>query len=139
MQTNALANDAIEQKTRELCETIVRQPKYESIRRRVEAFLADPEARSQYECLSDLGQQLHDRQHHGEKLTPAEIAAFDHQREAFSKNPVASAFAEAQDEMRQILDQINRYVGKTLELGAVPSPDDLSDACDCGSDCGCHH
>ena len=93
MQTEIETDNAILQKTRELCETIVRQPKYESIRRRVEAFLADPEARSQYECLSDLGQQLHDRQHHGEKLTPAEIAAFDHQREAFSKNPVASAFA----------------------------------------------
>jgi cell fate (sporulation/competence/biofilm development) regulator YlbF (YheA/YmcA/DUF963 family) len=139
MQTNALTEDPIEQKTRELCETIVRQPQYESIRRRVEAFLADSEARAQFECLSDLGRQLHDRQHQGEQLTPAEIAAFDRQRESFNNNPVASAFAEAQDEMRRILDLINLYVGKTLELGAVPSPADLADAGSCGSDCGCHH
>jgi cell fate (sporulation/competence/biofilm development) regulator YlbF (YheA/YmcA/DUF963 family) len=139
MQTNVQTEDAILQKTRELCETIVRQPRFQSLRRRVETFLADSEAQSQYECLSDLGQQLHDKQHQGLTLTSAEIAAFDRQREAFASNPVASAFVEAQEEMRQIQEQITRYVSKTLELGAVPSEEDLAGGGSCGSGCGCHH
>ena len=139
MQTNVQTQDAIAQKTRELCETIVQQPQFQSIRQRVEAFLADPEARSQYECLSDLGQQLHDKQHQGLTLTSAEIAAFDRQRETFSRNAVAAAFVQAQEEMQQLQQRIGKYVSKTLELGAVPSEEDLAGGGSCGSDCGCHH
>ena len=139
MQTNVQAEDAIEQKTRELCDAILRQPLYQSIRQRVEAFMADAEARAQYECLSDLGQQLHDKQHQGETLTSAEIAAFDRQRETFSRNAVATAFVEAQEEMRQLQQRITQYVSKTLELGAVPSDEDLAGGGSCGSGCGCHH
>jgi cell fate (sporulation/competence/biofilm development) regulator YlbF (YheA/YmcA/DUF963 family) len=139
METNVLTEDAIAQKTRELCETIVQQPRFQSIRQRVESFLADPEAKSQYERLSDLGRQLHDKQEKGLTLTSAEIASFDRQRESFSSNPVASAFVEAQGEMHEIQEQIALCVSKTLELGAVPSDEDLAGECGCGSDCGCHH
>jgi cell fate (sporulation/competence/biofilm development) regulator YlbF (YheA/YmcA/DUF963 family) len=139
MQTNIETEDAILQKTRELCETIVQQPQFQSIRQRVDAFLADPEAQSQYECLSDLGQQLHNRQHQGQTLTSAEIAAFNRQRDAFTANPVARGFVEAQEEMRQLQQQITQYVSKTLERGAVPSAEDLADGGSCGSGCGCHH
>jgi cell fate (sporulation/competence/biofilm development) regulator YlbF (YheA/YmcA/DUF963 family) len=138
MQTQIETDDAILQKTRELCETILQQPQFQSIRRRIEAFLADPEAQSQYECLSDLGRQLHDKQHQGLALTSAEIAAFDRQRDSFARNAVAAAFVEAQEEMHRLQQQITRCVSKTLELGAVPSAEDLADG-SCGSDCGCHH
>ena len=138
MQTNVQTEDAIAQKTRELCETIARQPQFQSIRRRVDTFLADAEAQAQYECLSDLGQQLHDKQQQGLSLTSAEIAAFDRQRDSFSSNPLAKAFVEAQEEMHEIQQQISQYVSKTLELGAVPSAEDLAGG-SCGSGCGCHH
>ena len=138
MQTNVQTEDAIVQKTRELCETIVQQPQFQSIRQRVETFLADPEAQSQYECLSDLGQQLQEKQHQGQTLTSAEIAAFDRQRDIFAGNAVARAFVEAQEEMHHLQQRITKYVSKTLELGAVPSEEDL-DGGSCGSGCGCHH
>jgi cell fate (sporulation/competence/biofilm development) regulator YlbF (YheA/YmcA/DUF963 family) len=139
MQKNVQTQDAIEQKTRELCETILRQPQYQSIRRRMDAFLADSDAMAQYERLSDLGRQLHDKQHQGRTLTSAEIAAFDRQRDVFSSHPLAGDYVEAQDEMRQIQEQISRYVSKTLELGAVPSAEDLAGGGSCGPGCGCQH
>ncbi len=139
MQTNTETEDAIVQKTRELCETIVQQPQFQSIRQRVDAFLADAEAQSQYQCLSDLGQQLHDKQHQGQTLTSAEIAAFDRQRDIFARNAVARAFVEAQEEMHQLQQQISQYVSKTLELGAVPTAEDLAEGGSCGTGCGCHH
>jgi cell fate (sporulation/competence/biofilm development) regulator YlbF (YheA/YmcA/DUF963 family) len=139
MQTKSETDDAILRKTRELCETILQQPQFQSIRQRVETFLADPEAQSQYECLSDLGQQLHDKQEQGLTLTSAEIAAFDRQRASFTSNVIASAFVQAQEEMHQLQQQIVKYVSKTLELGAVPSAEDLAEGGSCGSGCGCHH
>jgi cell fate (sporulation/competence/biofilm development) regulator YlbF (YheA/YmcA/DUF963 family) len=139
METTVQTEDAILQKTRELCDTIVQQPQFQSIRQRVDAFMADSEAQAQYECLSDLGQQLHNKQHQGQTLTSAEIAAFDRQRETFQQNPVARGFVEAQEEMHEIKQQITKYVTKTLELGAVPSEEDLSSGGSCGSGCGCHH
>ena len=139
MPTNIETEDAILQKTRELCETILQQPQFQSIRQRIQTFLANPEAQSQYECLSDLGRQLHDKQHQGQTLTSAEIAAFDRQRDVFDRNAVATAFVEAQEEMHRLQQQITKYVSKTLELGAVPSAEDLADGGSCGSGCGCHH
>jgi hypothetical protein len=44
METNIQTEDAIAQKTRELCETIMEQPQFQSIRQRVDAFMADPAA-----------------------------------------------------------------------------------------------
>ena len=46
MQTNSeteiQTEDAVIQKTRELCETIVQQPQFQSIRQRVESFWPIP-------------------------------------------------------------------------------------------------
>jgi cell fate (sporulation/competence/biofilm development) regulator YlbF (YheA/YmcA/DUF963 family) len=141
MQSNTETQDAVLQKTRELCEAIVQQPSFKDIRRRMDAFLADTEAQAQYECLSELGQQLHDKQRQGLTLTHAEIAAFDRQRDLFTANPVASAFVEAQEEMHQLQQKVVRYVSKTLELGAVPSEDQLAegDCCGGGGGCNCSH
>ena len=139
MQTNIQTEDAILQKTIELCETIVQQPQFQSIRQRVEAFQADAQAQAQYESLSDLGQQLHDKQHEGQTLTEAEIAAFDRQRDAFAQNATAKDFIEAQEEMHEIKKQVTRYVSKTLELGTLPTAEDLAEEGSCGGGCGCKH
>jgi cell fate (sporulation/competence/biofilm development) regulator YlbF (YheA/YmcA/DUF963 family) len=81
--------------------------------------LADPEAQSQYECLSDLGQQLHDKQSQGPHLDQRGNRRFDRQRDSFANNAVAAAFVEAQEEMHRLQQQITRFVSKTLESGAV--------------------
>jgi cell fate (sporulation/competence/biofilm development) regulator YlbF (YheA/YmcA/DUF963 family) len=139
METLTQTEDAILQKTRELCETIMEQPQFQSIRQRVDAFMANPAAQRQYETLSEVGQQLHEKQHQGHALTGAEIAAFDKQRDAFYSNPVAKGFMDAQEEMQQIQKQVTKLVSKTLELGRVPLEDELSEGGSCGSGCGCHH
>ena len=139
MQTNVQTEDAIVQKTRELCETIVQQPQFQSIRQRVEAFLADPEAQSQYECLSDLGQQLHDKQHQGQALTSAEIAAFDRQRDDLCPQPRGRGLYRGAGGNAPTPRADQHTFSKTLELGAVPSEEDLAGGGSCGSGCGCHH
>ncbi len=138
MQTNVQAEDVILQKTRELCEAIVRQPEFQTIRRQVDSFMADPKAQQAYESLSEKGRHLQHKQSQGVQLSESEIEAFDTERESFFSNPVAKGFVDAQEAMHHIQGEVNQYVSKTFELGRVPTAEDLEGG-SCGSGCGCHH
>jgi cell fate (sporulation/competence/biofilm development) regulator YlbF (YheA/YmcA/DUF963 family) len=128
----------IEEKTQELCQAIIAQPEMISIRSRIDAFLANDGARGQYEALMGKGQALHDKQHSGQPLQPAEISEFEKGREALLKNPVATAFLDAQEELQAIQSSIQKRISKTLELGRLPAAADLEEG-SCGHGCGCHH
>ena len=127
----------IESKTKELCEAILEQLQTSGIRKRIDTFLADRMARGQYEVVMSKGQQLQEKQHSGQKLENAEIAAFEKDRDSLLKNPVAVAFLDAQEEMHDLQHVIQKSVAKTIELGRVPTEEDLS-AGSCGHGCGCH-
>src|ERR1700712_4205085 len=75
----------IEAKTQELCEAILEQIQTGGIRQRIDTFLADTSARSQYDALMSKGQALQEKQHHGKTLEPAEISAFEKERESLLK------------------------------------------------------
>jgi cell fate (sporulation/competence/biofilm development) regulator YlbF (YheA/YmcA/DUF963 family) len=128
----------IEEKTRELCQTLIAQPEMLAIRKRIDTFMADTGARGQYETLMGKGQALQEKQHHGQPLAPAAISDFETSREALLKNPVASSFLDAQEELHAIQHSIQKQVSKTLELGRLPTAEDLDEG-SCGSGCGCHH
>jgi cell fate (sporulation/competence/biofilm development) regulator YlbF (YheA/YmcA/DUF963 family) len=128
----------IEEKTRELCQAIVDQPEMASIRRRIDAFMADQSARGQYETVMTTGNALHEKQHNGQQLDGVEIADFEKQRDTLLQNPVARGFLDAQEELHQMQHSIQKQVSKTIELGRVPTAEDLEDG-SCGHGCGCHH
>jgi cell fate (sporulation/competence/biofilm development) regulator YlbF (YheA/YmcA/DUF963 family) len=136
MQTQI--DDAVRQKTLELCEAIVQQPQFQNIRQRVDSFMADSQAQSLYESLSEKGRSLHEKQHQGLALDAREIAAFESERQALLENPVARAFIDAQEEMHEMQEGLHRFVNKTFELGRIPTEDDLENG-SCGHGCGCHH
>ena len=138
MQTQTQIEDAVRQKTLELCEAIVSQPQFQSIRQRVETFMADSAAQAQYQSLNEKGRALHERQHEGMPLDAREIAEFDSERDAFLSNPVAKGFVDAQEEMHELQHGVQKMVTKTFELGRIPSEEDLQEG-SCGHGCGCHH
>jgi len=129
--------NAIARKTKELCAAIVAQPEMISIRKRIDTFMSDAGARSQYELVATKGQALHDKQHGGQPLEGAEISDFEKHREALLNNPVARGFLDAREELHEIQHSIQKYISKTLELGRVPSEADLDEGA-CGDGCGCH-
>ena len=137
MTTQTEANAIIE-KTRALCQTIVDQPEMTSLRRQIDTFLSDANARGQYETVINKGQALQEKQSKGAKLDGAEIADFEKHRDALLSNPVARGFMDARETLHEIQHSIQKYVSKTLELGRVPTTDDLEDH-SCGDGCGCHH
>jgi cell fate (sporulation/competence/biofilm development) regulator YlbF (YheA/YmcA/DUF963 family) len=132
------AENAVRQKTRELCQTILDQPDVRAMRKQIEVFMADERARGQYETLMNKGQALHEKQHSGEALMQADIDEFEKLREEFVKSPVARGFLDAQDDMQKLQQTVSQYVNKTFELGRVPEESELESG-SCGHGCGCHH
>jgi cell fate (sporulation/competence/biofilm development) regulator YlbF (YheA/YmcA/DUF963 family) len=127
-------------KTRELCSQIISDPTYLKLQDKVERFLSDDAARLQYQSVHERGEELHHKQHAGIELGAQEIREFESAREALFANEIATSFIEAQRDLEQLQKIIGRYVGKTLELGRVPSAEDLeesSSGCCGGGGCGC--
>jgi cell fate (sporulation/competence/biofilm development) regulator YlbF (YheA/YmcA/DUF963 family) len=128
----------IETKTNELCSAILEQIQTGGIKSRIDTFLSDATARGAYETLMSKGQALQEKQHHGSPLDPTEIAAFEKDRDALLKNPVAAGFLDAQEEMHELQSSVKKMVAKTVELGRIPTSEDLAEGGSCGSGCGCH-
>jgi len=137
MQTT-IEETSVLQKTRELCQAILDQPNMRSIRQKIDAFMGDEKSRTQYDNLVAKGQALHEKEHNSIPLTREEVNDFEKQREAVFNNPVARGFLDAQEELHGVQETIHQYVNKTLELGRMPTEEDLSGG-GCGHGCGCHH
>jgi cell fate (sporulation/competence/biofilm development) regulator YlbF (YheA/YmcA/DUF963 family) len=100
--------------------------------------MGDEKARGQYENLVTKGQALQEKEQMSAPLSREEINDFEKQREAVFNNPVARNFLDAQEELQNVQATIQQYVNKTLELGRMPTDEDLSGG-GCGHGCGCHH
>lgn len=135
--TTQTEENAILEKTKALCQTIVDQPGLTSIRRHIDTFMADSNARGQYEAVVNKGQALHEKQAQGRQLESAEITDFEKHRDELLNNINARNFLDAREKLHEIQHSIQKYVSKTLELGRVPTPEDLEDH-SCGDGCGCH-
>ena len=100
--------------------------------------MADERAREQYDGVMTKGQALQQKQQMSTPLTGEEINDFEQHRDALMNNPVARGFLDAQEELHQVQETIHQYVNKTLELGRMPTEEDLGSG-GCGHGCGCHH
>lgn len=121
-------------KTRELCAQIASDPSFLKLQENVERFLNDDAARLQYQSVHQRGEELHHKQHAGIELGKAEISEFESARETLFNNQVASDFLAAQQELELLQKEIGKYVSMTIELGRVPTADDLASAS--GGCCG---
>jgi cell fate (sporulation/competence/biofilm development) regulator YlbF (YheA/YmcA/DUF963 family) len=138
-------DSAVISKTRELCAHIASDPVFLKLQESVERFLNDDAARLQYQSVHERGEELHQKQHAGIQLGAAEIREFEAAREALFDNEIAREFFVAREQLEKLQKQIGKYVGMTLELGRVPTADELAESggggC-CGGGgggCGCSH
>lgn len=133
-----IAESAVMEKTRELCEAILAQPNMGTHRQNLDAFLANDRAREQYESLMSKGQALQEKQQRSLPLSGDEISDFEKQRESVLNDPVSRGFLDAQEAFHEIQESVQKHVSKTLELGRVPTAEDFEEG-SCGHGCGCHH
>lgn len=129
-----MTNNAVLTKILELCQVIVDQGDFQAMHRDVEAFLTDETAQTLYRSVAEKGEALHHKQLQGQPLEPAEIDAYEQDRQALLENEIARRFLDAQEQMHQTQQTVTRYVTKTLEIGRVPTEEDFGG---CGSGCSC--
>jgi len=129
-------NSEVMTKTRELCDVIVKDAEYQQILAKIETFLNNDEARLSYQSVHEKGQELNQKQQSGLELGPAEIGEFETARESLLANPIASEFMEAQQNLETLQKSVSQYVGMTLELGRVPTEEDIAQLSS-GGGCGC--
>jgi cell fate (sporulation/competence/biofilm development) regulator YlbF (YheA/YmcA/DUF963 family) len=129
---------AILTKTRELCQAILDEPNMRAVRRRVDAFMGDDQARSLYDTLMSKGQALQQKQQLSLPVSGEEMADFEQHRNALFNNPVARDFLDAQEQLHEVQESVQHYVTKTLELGRVPTAEEVKHDL-CGHGCGCSH
>ena len=132
---------AVIAKTKELCAEIAADPEFLRLQKSVERFLSDDAARLQYQSVHERGEELHQKKHAGIELGAAEVREFEAAREALMDNSVAREFLQAQRELEGLQQEIGKYVGMTLELGRVPTDEEMSEqsggGCCGGGGCGC--
>lgn len=121
-------DSAVIVKTRELCAQIASDATFLKLQQCVERFLNDDASRLQYQSVHERGEELHHKQHAGVELGAAEIREFEAAREALFENDIAREFLTAQQELERLQKEIGKYVGMTLELGRVPTADDIAQA-----------
>ena len=136
-------DSAVMTKARDLCETIARDSEYQTLLTKVETFLGNDEARTSYQAVQQQGQELNQKQQAGLQLAESEITDFESARTRLLENQVASDFLQAQQSLDTLQTSVSRLIGMTLELGRVPTAEDLvqaSSGC-CGGGggggCGC--
>ncbi len=130
-------NSAILDKTRELCSLILQSGEYQENVAKIEAFFKDEEAQESYRAFAKLGEEMHAKQQDGE-LQQSDVDHYEAQLAALKENPTTGDFMEAEAALNGIVQQIAKQVGKTLELGHLPTPEDLEDGGCCSSGgCGC--
>lgn len=133
---NLLQDDSVVMtKLRELCEVIAGDSEYKEVLSKVEAFLGNDEARLNYQSVQELGNELNQKQQAGLQLSEQEIEKFEATRTELLNNPVASNFIEAQQSLETVQTAVSRMVGMTLELGRVPTAEDIQQASSGGGGC----
>lgn len=137
-----LADDStVMTKTRELCAEIASDRRFSELQKNVERFMNDEEAKLMYQSVHERGSELHQKQHAGVELGAAEIREFEAARDELMNNEVAKSFMDAQGELETLQKAIGQIVGMTLELGHVPTAEELAEAqgggCCGGGGCGC--
>jgi cell fate (sporulation/competence/biofilm development) regulator YlbF (YheA/YmcA/DUF963 family) len=134
---NDNGQNAVIEKTRELCQTILQQPDIIAARGHISTFMGNEQAQADYQALVSKGQTLQEKQEQSVPLTDQEIAEFESHREKVLGNPVSRAFLDAQQSMQQVRHSVNKLVSMALENGQVPTEQDF-EAASCGHGCNCH-
>lgn len=130
-------NSVIIRKTRELCQAILEDPGYSTMRDSIDQFMADEAAKEDYRWVAERGEYLQHKQQMGSSLDDSEIQEFEARRGALVENPKAKAFLEAQQAIQAVHESVGKYVAKTFELGRLPESADFESE-GCGPSCGCH-
>ncbi|MDD3118385.1 MAG: YlbF family regulator [Victivallales bacterium] len=135
-------NQRLYELLRDFCDGLAEEQRFREAQCCINEFLSGEQARTHYEALLDLEDELHLKQHDGE-LTEADLERYHHLNETLRALPDAERFFLAQEELEEISSQIVDFIGLAIETGQVPTPEELetlehTGACDDEHCAVCH-
>ena len=134
-----LEASTIQDKALELCHFIADAPEFADAHVKIKAFLADDEAKAVYGKWQEKGHQLHGMSHEGKQPTDADLEEFGSLKKAVEENPTSAAFANAEATLDDTFRSVTKLLQKTLQLGRVPTAEDLDESGCCNEGgCGCN-
>ncbi|MDF1754349.1 MAG: YlbF family regulator [Verrucomicrobiales bacterium] len=135
--TTETAVVTLEDKTRELCQFILEDPKFAAASGSIDAFQEDKEAQSVYRDWQQKASELHALHHQGKEPEQSDIVEMERLKEIVLDNAVAADFVEAEDAVNEMFSTVMKLVQKTLQNGSVPTEEEMNECCNSGG-CGCH-
>ena len=135
MSAIAESNTLLE-KTRELCESIVDDDNFKKLQKDVEAFLNNDEAKLSYQSVHQRGEELHQKQASGVELSKTEIKEFEEARAGLLDNELVTNFLTAKQQLEGLQRMIGQHVGMTMEMGRVPTEEEIAHEMGGGGCCG---
>tara|TARA_R110002096_G_scaffold24760_34_gene78110 strand:+ start:2950 stop:3369 length:420 start_codon:yes stop_codon:yes gene_type:complete len=138
METTLQQATTIDEKARELCQFVLDDAGFASAQGRIELFMEDEDAKNVYRAWQEKSQELHSKSHQGLQPTEGDVAEIESLKSAVMSNSVALDFVEAENEMNAIFGSVTKLLQKTLQLGRLPTDEDMkeSECCSSGG-CGC--
>ena len=133
-----LESTSIKEKALELCQFVADAPEFAEAHQTIQKFIDDDEAKAVYGKLQEKSHQLHQLSHQGQKPSDADLDELNSLQKAVAANPLAAAFVGAENQLDDTFRTVTKLLQKTLQLGRVPTEEDLaeSDCCSSGG-CGC--
>ncbi|MFQ3577498.1 MAG: YlbF family regulator [Verrucomicrobiia bacterium] len=124
---------------RALCADLIASPAFAAHRRAVEEFMHDETARALFERATDFQLELNRKHSENEIISEVEEEEFEALRQEVLANARCRAFVEAQEDLKNTEATLHLYITRTLQLGRVPSEEELlpEQACGCGSGGSC--
>lgn len=134
-----MESTTVTDKALELCHAIADAPEFADAHEKIHAFLSDPKAKAVYGKWQEKGHRLHQMGHEGKKPSDADLDEFASLKRAVESNSVAAAFSQAESYLDDTFRTVTKLVQKTLQLGRVPTAEDLAESGCCNEGgCGCH-
>ena len=125
-------------KVTQLCSAILETEGYKACSSKIDAFLNDDAARSQFEEVQRKGTELEQQQQAGMQLDPEAVKEFEILRDKLEDTPAITEFFEAQSSLKAFHQNVAQHVELTLQLGKLPTKEDFVEQTGCcGGGCGC--
>lgn len=120
----------IMEKAEALAAAIAQSTELDNLRATEKAMIADEHAQQLIAKFQEEQQRLYDLQAQGQELSEQDKNAIDDMEQKVEKNPLISAYLQAQSSFSQMLDSVNAVLASAIASG------DESGCSSCGSGCG---
>lgn len=138
METTLQQATTIDEKARELCQFVLDDAGFASAQGRIEMFMESEEAKNVYRAWQEKSHEIQQKSRQGMQPTEGDVAELESLKAAVLSNSVAVDFVEAENEMNDIFGSVTKLLQKTLQLGRLPTEEDMKEGECCGNGgCGC--